>query len=193
MMQPVKVLGLLGSLRPESRSRAALMLALKMSIQEGAEVAFFDPVAHPLPLCHGGDDYTSFPNVALLQKQAKAADAFILSTPEYHGGMSGVLKNTLDLLGFDELAGKVFGAVSVLGGGQNANALNDLRLVVRWVHGWMVPEQVAIGQAWKHFDAQDQLLDPQLEERLRALVRSVVAHARRLRQPLGASDLLQGP
>ncbi len=177
----VHVLGLLGSLRPQSASRQALVLALERAQAHGATVHFFDPLVHSLPFCHGGDDYSAHPAVALLQAQAKAADALILSTPEYHGSMSGVLKNTLDLLSFEELDGKVFAALSVLGGGANSNALNDLRLVVRWVHGWMIPEQVAIGQAWKQFDAEGKLTDPNLTTRLDKLAESLVLATRKLR------------
>jgi len=54
------------------------------------------------------------------------------SQPEYHGGVSGVLKNALDLMGFEQLDSKVTGIISVLGGQSNSNALNEL-LSMRWV------------------------------------------------------------
>jgi len=181
-MEPIRVLGLCGSLRPTSRSRAALLLALAAAEAAGAKVEFFDPLEYSLPLCNGGDSYPEYPAVALLKAKALAADAFLLSTPEYHGSCSGVMKNTLDLLSFDQLDGKIFGAISVLGGGNNSNALNDLRTIVRWVHGWVIPEQVAIGQAYKQFDAQGQLTDLKLAERLTALAQSLVTTAQKLRR-----------
>ena len=44
-------------------------------------------------------------------------------------------------MSFTELSGKVAGAISVLGGQANSNALNELRLIMRWVHAWVIPEQ----------------------------------------------------
>jgi multimeric flavodoxin WrbA len=61
----------------------------------------------------------------------RAAQGIILATPEYHGGYSGVLKNALDLMGFEEFEGKVRGLVGVSGGGMGAfGSLNNLRAVV---------------------------------------------------------------
>jgi len=181
MITPIKILGFCGSLRPQSFSRAALLLALEMAEKQGASVEFFDPLVHILPLCTGAKEYPDYPTVELLKKKSTEADAFILSTPEYHGSFSGVIKNTLDLLSFDELSGKIFGAISALGGVHNSNALNDLRIVTRQVHGWMVTEQIAIPQAWKQFDAEGKLTDPKLEERLQGLVTAVVTKTNLLR------------
>jgi NAD(P)H-dependent FMN reductase len=111
----------------------------------------------------------------------KASDGLILATPEYHGSISGVLKNALDLMSFDELSDKVVGAISVLGGQVNNNALNDLRTIARWVHAWVIPEQVAIGQAWKAFDDDGQLVDEKLDQRLDKFAYSLVENTRRLR------------
>ena len=120
--------------------------------------------------------------MARLQQTVKAADAVILSTPEYHGGVSGVLKNALDLMSFEEMSGKVFGLMSVLGGQSNSNALNDLRIIVRWVHGWVIPEQVAVGQAWNAFDADGNLRDEKLAERVDQFAQSLLETTQKLRQ-----------
>lgn len=177
----VKIVGLCGSLRPNATSEKALLLTLEAAERAGAEVEYLDFKQMRLPLCNGGTDYPDYPDVETLRRKVTEADALILSTPEYHGSYSGVIKNALDLMGFDELSDKIFGLVSVLGGGQNSNALNDLRIVARWVHGWVVPEQVAIGQAWKQFDPQGKLTDPQLQERIEKLAFSVIDTARKLR------------
>jgi len=177
----VNVVGLCGSLRQGAASEKALLLALAAAERRGARVEYLDFKRMQLPFCDGSDEYPEYPDVNILRQKVAAADALILATPEYHGSYSGVLKNALDLMGFDELSGKVVGLVSVLGGGQNANALNDLRIVARWVHAWVVPEQVAIGQAWKQFDSVGRLSDPKLQERLDRLAVAVVEAAERLR------------
>ena len=62
-------------------------------------------------------------------------------------------------MSFDQLLDKVVVAISVLWVQANSNALNDVRKVTRWVHAWVIPEQVAIGQAWKAFGEDGKLTD----------------------------------
>ncbi|MGB5972324.1 MAG: NADPH-dependent FMN reductase, partial [Nodosilinea sp.] len=122
------------------------------------------------------------PDVARLQQAFLEADGFVLVTPEYHGSVSGVLKNALDLMSFDQLDGKVAAMISILGGQSNSNALNDLRTILRWVHAWVVPEQVAIGQAWQAFDERGKLTDAKLSARLDDLAQSLFDNTRKLRE-----------
>jgi FMN reductase len=95
-----------------------------------------------------------------------------------------VLKNALDLMSFDELSDKVTGLISVLGGQSNSNALNDLRVIMRWVHGWVIPEQIAIGQSWKAFSEDGKLLDEKLSQRFDQFAQSLVENTRKLRGTL---------
>ncbi len=175
----VKLVGIAGSLRTESHSHQALAIATRKAQELGAEVTVLDLREMTLPFCNGGD-YGDYPDVAVLQQTVKDADGLILVTPEYHGSVSGVLKNALDLMSFEQLDGKVVGAISVLGGQANSNALNDLRTIARWVHAWVIPEQVAIGQAWQAFDEQGKLVDEKLAERLDKFVESLVTHTQKL-------------
>ena len=140
----------------------------------GADVEILDLREMTLPFCDGGSDYPDFPDVAHLRSTVTQADGLILATPEYHGSVSGVLKNALDLMGFDELGGKITGAISVLGGQPNSNALNELRLIMRWVHAWVIPEQIAIGQAWQAFAEDGTLKDEKLDQRFDKFVESLL-------------------
>lgn len=177
----VKIVGIAGSLRPDSYSQKALAIAAERVGALGAEVEILDLRSLNLPFCDGGDDYSDYPDVARLQQAFRQADGIILATPEYHGSVSGVLKNALDLMGFEEFTDKVVGNISVLGGQPNSNALNDLRTILRWVHAWVIPEQVAIGQAWKAFDANGSLTDESLSKRFDAFAKSLVDNTRKLR------------
>ncbi|WP_414564226.1 MULTISPECIES: NADPH-dependent FMN reductase [unclassified Anabaena] len=177
----VKIVGLGGSLRPESYTQLALQVAAQRVEALGAEVEILDLRQMHLPFCHGGKEYPEYPDVQRLRDTVSAADGLILATPEYHGGVSGVLKNTLDLMSFEELSGKVTGVLSVLGGQSNSNALNELRLIVRWVHGWVIPEQIAIGQAWGAFSPEGKLLDEKLSQRFDGFAQSLVDNTRKLR------------
>lgn len=177
----VKIVGINGSLRPSSYSALALELAATRVRALGAEVEILDLRTLSLPFCNGGDEYPDYPDVERLRFAVKEADGLILATPEYHGSTSGVLKNALDLMSFDQLSDKVTGLISVLGGQSNSNALNDLRIIMRWVHAWVIPEQVAIGQAWQAFNEEGKLLDEKLAQRFDQFAQSLVDNTRRLR------------
>lgn len=177
----VRIVGFAGSLRPNSYSQHALQVAAERVQALGADVEIIDLRSLNLPFCDGGDDYTDYPDVERLRQAVRQADGIILVTPEYHGSISGVLKNALDLMGFEEFTDKVTGFISVLGGQSNSNALNDLRTIMRWVHAWTIPEQVAIGQAWKAFDENGTLRDANLSKRLDDFAQSLVSNTQKLR------------
>ncbi|NJP09815.1 MAG: NAD(P)H-dependent oxidoreductase [Leptolyngbyaceae cyanobacterium RU_5_1] len=177
-----KFVGIAGSLRPTSYSQQALRLAAQRVEALEGEVEILDLRTLNLPFCNGGKAYPEYPDVERLQTAFQQADGMILVTPEYHGSVSGVLKNALDLMSFDHLSGKVAGLVSILGGQSNSNALNDLRVILRWVHAWVIPEQVAIGQAWQAFGADGKLLDEKLSQRFDDFAQSLVENTTKLRQ-----------
>lgn len=177
----VKIVGIAGSLRKDSYSQLALEVAAQRLQALGADVEILDLRQMQLPFCDGGDDYSKYPDVEKLQNTVKNADGLVLATPEYHGSVSGVLKNALDLMSFDQLSGKVTGLISVLGGQPNSNALNDLRVIMRWVHAWVIPEQIGIGQVWKAFSPEGKLVDEKLSQRYDQFAQSLVDNTRKLR------------
>ncbi|MGL5074828.1 MAG: NADPH-dependent FMN reductase [Waterburya sp.] len=176
----VKIVGIIGSLRPDAYSALALQQAINRVQALGAEAEILDLREMNLPFCDGGSDYPNYPDVDLLRDNVKAANGLILATPEYHGSVSGVLKNALDLMSFEHLSNKVTGLISVLGGQSNSNALNDLRIIIRWVHGHVIPEQIAIGQAWQAFDSEGKLKDAKLSERFDNFAESLVNYTIKL-------------
>ena len=181
MNSMIKVVGIIGSLRQGSYSALALKEAVNRVQALGATVDILDLREMQLPFCNGGDEYPDYPDVEILREKVKAADALILATPEYHGSVSGVMKNALDLMSVEHLSGKVTGMISVLGGQSNSNALNELRIIIRWVHGWVIPEQIAIGQAWKAFDRGGKLSDEKLSQRFDAFALSLLESSKKLR------------
>ncbi len=178
----IKIVGINGSLRPGSYSAMALEVAISRVQGLGVETEIIDLRKLSLPFCNGGDDYSDYPDVAKMQQTVKSAAGLILATPEYHGSVSGVMKNALDLMSFEELSGKVAGLISVLGGQSNSNALNDLRIILRWVHAWVIPEQISLGQAWKVFNEEGEILDEKLSQRFDAFARSLVDNTRKLNE-----------
>ena len=178
--KPLKVIGLAGEYRSSSKSGMLVNLALKMAKEQGADVEFWDLNERPLPLV-GEEGCWAHPNVKAFQTLLEESDAFFLSSPEYHGTMSGVMKNTMDWMYDKHVGGKVFGLMSTLGGVTNANTLNHMRISLRWLHGWPVPEQLAIGHVKEAFDEEGGLVDEGLHERLSNLVNSVLTTAKKLR------------
>ncbi len=177
----VRIVGIGGSLRPDSHTQVALSQAAQRVEALGAEVEVLDLRKMQLPFCNGEDDYPDHPDVERLRNAVKLADGIILATPEYHGSVSGVMKNALDLMSFEQLDGKVTGLISVLGGQSNSNAVNDLRVIMRWVHAWVIPEQVAIGQAWKAFSPDGKIMDEKISKRFDEFAQSLVENTRKLR------------
>jgi FMN reductase len=170
-----RILGLAGSLRPQSVSHDVLSSLARLLGQQGADVHILDPRRLHLPFCSGShsDEYVGWPDVAVLRQAFLDSQGLLLVTPEYHGSISGILKNVLDLLDFPHLEGKVAGLVSVLGGRANSNALNHLRTSLRWCRAWTIPEQVAIAGSRAGLQAA-LAVDPELQERLEALAASLV-------------------
>jgi len=178
--RPLRVLALAGEYRSSSKSGMLANLALEIAQEAGADIEFWDLATHPLPLV-GEDGCWSHPHVAAFQESVTNADAVLLASPEYHGTMSGVMKNTLDWMYDKHVGGKAVGLMSTLGGVTNANTLNHMRIACRWLHAWPVPEQLAVGHVKEAFDEDGRLVDPSIVERLENLVRSVLATATMLR------------
>ena len=173
------IVGIVGSLREGSYTRMAVQIALRGAEEAGAEIQLIDLREYDLPFCDGEDDQAQgYPDVLRLKREVAAAQGVILGTPDYHGSFSGVLKNALDLMGFDEFGGKVMGLVGVSGGAMGTvNALNGLRKVGRSLHSWVTPQQAAVPQAWKHFSDDGVLAEEDYERRLKEVGREVARFA----------------
>ncbi len=160
------VVGICGSLRRKSNTRMALQIALNGAEEVGAKTKLIDLRDYNLIFCEGKDNESELPEGVLkLRREVKSAGGIILGTPEYHGSVSGVLKNALDLMRFDEFEGKMIGLVGVSGGSLGAvHALNSLRTVGRALHAWVIPQQASIPNAWKAFDESGVIKDKALEK-----------------------------
>lgn len=187
----VRVVGLCGSLRSDGYTRAALNVALAGAARQGAVAQLLDLRDYDLPFCMDGTEPDVSPGVRLLRQSVKEANGIILATPNYHGTLSGVLKNALDLMSMSEFEGKVVGLVGVSGGRMGgASTLNTLRAIGRTLHAWVIPSEAWIYNADSAFTEDGQIKDPSSEQRLREVGRKVA----RLTQMLAskeARELLQ--
>ncbi|MCA9753648.1 MAG: NAD(P)H-dependent oxidoreductase [Gemmatimonadetes bacterium] len=178
LSRPLHIAALCGSLRgARSTTRRALDVVADEILATGATIDLVDLAALPLPFREAPAWEVHAGTVELRDRVARA-DALLLGTPEYHNSFSGALKNALDLLGADQLRGKLFGLLGVGGGAYGAlNALGHLRYVVRGVGGWSLPAQVSVASSGQAF-ADGRPLDRELDQRLRAFGKELVRFAR---------------
>jgi FMN reductase len=170
-----RLLGVAGSARPGSPSTHALGIALAAARAAGANVALLEPARLDLP--PGGGDprgpWPDRPHVGVLRRAFLDADGILLATPEYRGGLSGTLKNALDLLDVPHGDGKVFAGIVATGGRTDGAALAAMAALVRSLRGWMLSEHVAIPYAQSAFDGE-RCFDEELPDRLKALALNLV-------------------
>lgn len=188
---PVRILGLGGGLRPQSRSLGALKEALAIAGAEGAETCLLDLNELELPLYRPNNSTPEAygPEAAVqivrLLDGFRWATGYLWASPGYHGSMSGAIKNALDFIQFlsgdmpSFLYGKTVGIISA-GAGSLApvQVVTQLTHVAHGLRANVVPLAVPIGSAASAFDG-DQLVDPQIRQRLTMLAKELVAQVRR--------------
>jgi arsenical resistance protein ArsH len=148
-----RILILYGSLRTRSFSRFAAEEAARLLEHLGAEVRIFDPTGLPLPDAEPADH----PKVVELRDLAVWAEGMVWSSPERHGAMTGILKAQIDWIPLSlgsvrPTQGKTLALMQVCGGSQSFNALNQMRVLGRWMRMVTIPNQSSVAKAWDEFD-----------------------------------------
>ncbi len=163
-----RILILYGSLRERSFSRFAAEEAGRILEYMGAEVRFFD--AKDLPLFDGNAS-ADHPNVLELRELSQWSEAQIWSSPEVHGNMSGVMKSQIDWIPLSMGAvrptqGKVLAVMQVSGGSQSFNAINNMRILGRWMRMLTIPNQSSVAKAYQEFDENGHMKDSAYRDRI---------------------------
>ena len=144
----MKLLLINGSPAKKSHTFGALTKLAELAQADGHEVYLWDLREEVLPITmpeyHRNPLLTPDDNVVKFNKKVTWADAFILGTPLYHGSYSGVLKNALDNLAYDELRDKPVGLVSN-GAGPAKSSQPNLHLVTVVQTLFGIPAQTQIG------------------------------------------------
>jgi FMN reductase len=167
-----RLLGVSGSLREKSRTALALRLLLDFAGQQGAETRMLDLRAIELPLYRPDGPGGS---AAEVRRGADMhwASAVVLASPDYHGSMSGTMKNFLDY-NWEECAGKVFGYICS-SHEKGLTVMDQMRTVVRQCYGWSMPYGVSFdGRADFHSDGV--LKNAKVEARLQMMARDLVTY-----------------
>ena len=148
-----RILLLYGSLRETSYSRLAAEEGARVLELLGCETRMFNPSG--LPLVDDAD--ADHPKVAELRELATWADGMVWSSPERHGAMTGSMKLQIDWLplslqgGVRPTQGKTLAIMQVSGGSQSFNAVNQMRILGRWMRMVTIPNQSSIPKAWLEF------------------------------------------
>jgi FMN reductase len=165
-------------LSADGATRKALAIALSGAAEYDAETALLELRDFNL-VFYGSipqDEYP--PDVFQLRQALKDSQGIILATPEYHGSLTGALKNMLDLMTIEDFETKIIGLVGVAGGNIGAiNSLNTMKTICRNLHCWVLPQEVSIANSAQTFDDDGTVKDPAIEERLLNVGRQLVKFA----------------
>ncbi|WP_293600858.1 arsenical resistance protein ArsH, partial [Polynucleobacter sp. 39-46-10] len=148
-----RFLMLYGSLRERSYSRLLTFEAARLLTAMGGEVKIFDPTG--LPLVDSVPDTHS--KVQELRQLALWAEGMVWTSPERHGAMTGLLKTQIDWIPLSEGAvrptqGKTLAVMQVCGGSQSFNAVNQMRILGRWMRMITIPNQSSVAKAFVEFE-----------------------------------------
>lgn len=187
---PVHILGLGGSTRQLSKSRAALAYTLRLAEEAGATTMLADVRALDLPIYDADRPYLDYPpSVKWLIAEARRADAYILCSPTYHGTVSGAVKNALDILDYlananpedsdQTFAGKPVALMGCGGGAQNV--ITALYHTTRALEGIVIPTVASVPNDAVDLDTGT-VHQENVIHRLRAMTGQLIDLAQRLRQ-----------
>jgi arsenic resistance protein ArsH len=150
---PPRILMLYGSLRERSYSKLLALEAARLLEAMGAEVRVFDPLDLPQP--DAAPD--THPKVKELRDLAAWSEGMVWCSPERHGAMTGIMKSQIDWIPLSIGAvrptqGKTLAVMEVCGGSQSFNAVNQMRILGRWMRMLTIPNQSSVAKAFLEFE-----------------------------------------
>jgi arsenic resistance protein ArsH len=153
-----RILLLYGSLRERSFSRFATEEAARLLQAFGAETHIFNPSGLPLP----DDQPMDHPKVQELRELSTWSEGHVWCSPERHGAMTGIMKAQIDWIPLSLGAvrptqGKTLAVMQVSGGSQSFNAVNQLRVLGRWMRMITIPNQSSVAKAYEQFDGNGRM------------------------------------
>lgn len=153
-----RILMLYGSVRERSYSRLATEEAARLLTAMGADVRIFNPSGLPLP----DDAPDTHPKVMELRELVMWSEGMVWCSPERHGAMTGIMKAQIDWIPLSTGAvrpsqGKTLAVMQVSGGSQSFNAVNQMRILGRWMRMITIPNQSSVAKAWQEFDDEGRM------------------------------------
>lgn len=164
---PPRVLLLYGSLRAKSYSRYLAEECARVLAAFGADVKVYRPDGLPV------FDRTSFdlPKVKELRELTLWSEAHVWVSPEQHGAMTAAFKNQIDWIPLSEGAvrptqGRTLAVLQVSGGSQSFNAVNQMRVLGRWMRMFTIPNQSSVPKAFEQFDDNGRMKPSSFRDRV---------------------------
>ncbi|MDP2482386.1 MAG: NAD(P)H-dependent oxidoreductase [Candidatus Palauibacterales bacterium] len=178
----IRVAVLLGSVRPGNYTRAAAALVVDELRGKGVHVDVIDPAEMELNLPGRG----TTPDAERMQEIVRDASALVLCTPEYHGGLSSVIKLMIENMGFPSaMSGKPAALLGVAQGRIGAiKSLEMLRSICSHVGCHVMPATISVANVRKAFDEEGRVVDPAVEKSVRGLATSLLDYLHRHVCPL---------
>ncbi len=178
------VVGIGGTLRSNSSTERALRHCLEAVERQGGRTKLYCGEDIELPMYNPHDPARTAKAVELISA-LRQADAVVVASPGYHGGVSGLVKNALDYIEDmrDDsrvyLDNKPWGCISCAYGWQAAvGILDQLRSIGHALRAWPTPLGVAINSADQIWDEAGQLTDVTVTSQLDLLASQVLTFAR---------------
>jgi FMN reductase len=183
----VNVLGVAGSMREQSYSSCVLKMVLEEAKKYNTDIYMLKLRKINLPLYDPSeirsDEFSSNNNnnnvLERITTALKWADVFVLASPDYHGSMSGGMKNFLDYF-WEEFAGKTFGYI-VASHEKGLTVADQMRTAVRQCYGWSMPYNISTNGE-KDFDSKGNLVNSALAKRIKMLSRDLVTYGALIRR-----------
>jgi FMN reductase len=185
---PLFILGIGGSTRPASTTERAVGLALAAAAQRGAETKLIEgPALTRLPI-YAPDAARTAEELQFIS-DIRRCDGLIIGSPGYHGSISGLMKNALDLIeetakdSRPYLADRAVGCIVIAQGWQaSGTTLVAMRSIVHALRGWPTPLSVALNSATPLFNESGACLDERARAQVDLLAEQVMDFAAMLRR-----------
>ncbi|MDQ7249663.1 arsenical resistance protein ArsH [Rhodospirillaceae bacterium R-7] len=183
---PPRILLLYGSLRDRAFSRLLSEEAGRILRRLGAETRSFNPSGLPLP----DDAAADHPKVQELRDLAAWSEGMVWCSPERHGAMTGIMKCQIDWIplalgAVRPTQGKTLAVMQVSGGSQSFNAVNQLRVLGRWMRMFTIPNQSSVPKAFLEFDENNRMKPSSYYDRVVDVMEELVKFTLLLRDRSG--------
>ncbi len=190
----MKIVIIAGSNRKSATSTRLAGYSQRLIGQKGHSATLFDLYRSPLPFYSPDEYHQEHADLHSLKRSLVEADGIVLVTPEYHGSISGVLKNALDHLGQEHFNNKVVLSVSSSGGAVGVSSLTQLQAMVRNLHGINSPEWLSIGGAqrkWFETEQDSYEIGQDIDDRIHRVIESFLTLTHLIRGQLhtGAANV----
>jgi NAD(P)H-dependent FMN reductase len=177
-MKTLNILGVTGIMRKGSYGTKILNILLDIANKYEAKTRLLDLRKANMPLFNPDLSIQSDLNIQKATDLVNWADAFVLVSPDYHGSMSGSMKNFLDYY-WEEFAGKTFGYICT-SHEKGLTVMDQMRTTVRQCYGWSLPYGISVNGS-EDFNEEREVINNLLNKRLRMLARDLVVYSKLIR------------